>query len=128
MTTTLRIDDALKHDCDLVLDDIGLNLSCAITIFLKELTRRRAMPFAVRASNAQGYVIADPQIAVAQGALSGRYREKQQRDGVRLAAGCAAAKEAIAELRASAAGGGHEWTQEEIDAEIAAARASRATN
>ena len=49
MTTTFRIDDGLKNDCDAILDNIGLNMSSAITIFLKELSRRRAMPFELRA-------------------------------------------------------------------------------
>lgn len=55
MTTTLRIDEGLKKECDSVLDDIGLNLSCAITIFLKELARRRAIPFELRADSVPGY-------------------------------------------------------------------------
>lgn len=55
MTTTFRIDDRLKNDCDAILDSIGLNMSCAITIFLKELSRRRAMPFELRADTPEGY-------------------------------------------------------------------------
>lgn len=51
MITTLRIEDDLKRTCDSVLDDIGLNLSSAINIFLKELARRRAVPFELRASD-----------------------------------------------------------------------------
>lgn len=54
MTTTFRIDDGLKTECDAILDSIGLNMSCAITIFLKELARRRAMPFELRADSSLG--------------------------------------------------------------------------
>ena len=50
MITTLRIEDDLKRECDSVLDDIGLNFSSAINVFLKELARRRAVPFELRAS------------------------------------------------------------------------------
>ena len=62
MTTTFRIDDELKNECDAILDDIGLNMSSAITIFLKELSRRRAMPFELRADPkiAQVHVSLDP--------------------------------------------------------------------
>ena len=35
MTTTLRIDDNLKRDCEVVLEDLGLSMSGAVTLFLK---------------------------------------------------------------------------------------------
>lgn len=40
MTTTLRIDDELKRDCDSVLKEIGLSFSNAVTPFLRQVVRR----------------------------------------------------------------------------------------
>ena len=49
MTTTLRIDDDLKRDCDSVLQEIGLSFSGAVTLFLRQVVRTRSIPFALRA-------------------------------------------------------------------------------
>ena len=35
MTTTLRIDDTLKRECDKVFDELGLNMTSAVTVFLR---------------------------------------------------------------------------------------------
>ena len=35
MTTTIRIDDALKGESEKVLADLGLSMSGAVTLFLK---------------------------------------------------------------------------------------------
>ena len=47
MTTTLtmRIDEALKSEAEEVFEDIGLNLSSAITCFLKKCVSMGGMPF-----------------------------------------------------------------------------------
>lgn len=47
MTTTLRIDDKLKMDCDSVFDDLGINMTSAITLFLKQVVRTRGIPFEI---------------------------------------------------------------------------------
>ena len=47
MTTTLRIDDKLKTDCDAVFDDLGINMTSAITLFLKQVVRTRGIPFEI---------------------------------------------------------------------------------
>ena len=47
MTTTLRIDDALKQDCDAIFEDLGLSLSGAVTLFLRQVVKQRAIPFAI---------------------------------------------------------------------------------
>ena len=39
MTTTLRIDDELKRDCDSGLKEIGLSFSNAVTPFLRQVVR-----------------------------------------------------------------------------------------
>ena len=44
-TFTMRIDEALKADAEEVFDDIGLNLSSAITSFLKKAVAVGGMPF-----------------------------------------------------------------------------------
>ena len=50
MTTTLRVDDGLKRECDAVLADIGLSFSAAVNIFMREITRSGAFPFQLRSS------------------------------------------------------------------------------
>ncbi|MBR0198332.1 MAG: type II toxin-antitoxin system RelB/DinJ family antitoxin [Kiritimatiellae bacterium] len=47
MATTLRIDDALKSDCEAVLEDLGLSMTGAITLFLKQVAKQRAIPFVI---------------------------------------------------------------------------------
>jgi len=49
MTTTLRIADDLKRECDIVLEDLGLNMTTAITAFLKQVVRTRTIPFIIGA-------------------------------------------------------------------------------
>lgn len=50
MTTTLRIDDNLKADCDIVFDNLGINMTSAITLFLKQVVRTQGIPFEVSCS------------------------------------------------------------------------------
>ena len=47
MTTTLRIDDDLKRDCDKVFEELGLNMTSALTVFLKQVVRTRTIPFII---------------------------------------------------------------------------------
>ena len=97
MTTTLRLNDSLKKDCDAVLDDIGLSFSAAVTIFMREVVRTGAIPFQLRSSR-----------------------------GVERKVGRHHFMDAIQRIRAqSAVIHDHEWTMEEIDAEIAASRKER---
>lgn len=97
MTTTLRLNDSLKKDCDAVLDDIGLSFSAAVTIFMREVVRTGAIPFQLRSSRSIER-------------KAGRYRFM----------------DAVQRIRAkSAINHDHEWTMEEIDAEIAASRKER---
>ena len=56
MTTTLRIDDKLKADCDIVFDDLGINMTSAITLFLKQVVRTRGIPFEI---SCMPYIIND---------------------------------------------------------------------
>ena len=41
----VRIDDDIKSNAEKTLDDIGLSMSSAITIFLKTVVREHRIPF-----------------------------------------------------------------------------------
>lgn len=100
MTTTLRIDDDLKRDCDAVFEELGLNMTSAVTVFLKQVVRSRSIPF----------IIGSTLSAAEQRRLDGnRLWEAMERD-----------------RKARVARDEREWTMDEIDAEIAAARRERA--
>ena len=102
MTTTLRIDDTLKRECDKIFDELGLNMTSAVTVFLRQVVRTRTIPF----------IIGERQPSAA---LSNR-----QLDGQR-------AWEIFERSRLERiAKGEREWTMDEIDEEIAAARRERA--
>ena len=104
MTTTLRIDDNLKRDCELIFDDLGLSMAGAVTIFLKQVVKQRGIPFAITCGQAH---------PVDNGGAYGNLRER----GV-------AAMRYAAEMRATT---DREWTMAEVDAEIAACRRERRT-
>lgn len=46
---SFRIDEDVKRSAERALDDMGLTLSGAITIFLKKVSRERRIPFEVSA-------------------------------------------------------------------------------
>lgn len=92
MVTTMRIDDALKRDSDAIFSDLGLNMSSAITIFLKQVVRTKGIPFELKCGS--------PDVTVSR---------EQVREAVRA-------------MRASS---DREWNEDEVNAEIAAARRSR---
>ena len=103
MTTTLRIDDGLKRDCDAIFDDLGLSMAGAVTIFLKQVVKQRGIPFAITCDrqSPMDYMVR---------------REVSLSERGRIA------KQFAAEMRE---GCEREWTMEDIDAEIAAARKDR---
>ena len=43
-TTTMRIDPKLKERANEVFDDLGLNMSTAVNMFLKAVVREQGMP------------------------------------------------------------------------------------
>lgn len=45
MTTTMRIDDDLKRESEIVFQDIGLNMTSAVTLFLRQVVKQRGIPF-----------------------------------------------------------------------------------
>ena len=46
---SLRVDDEVKHNAEIILDDIGLSMSTAINIFLKTVVRENRIPFELSA-------------------------------------------------------------------------------
>lgn len=45
----IRVDDNLKKQAEIVLSDLGMTLSTATTIFLKQVVRYNGIPFELRA-------------------------------------------------------------------------------
>ena len=101
MTTTLRIDDTLKRECDKVFDELGLTMTSALNVFLRQVVRTRTIPF----------IIGECPPANAS--------ESRKLDGKHF-------WEIFERGRAERfAKGEREWTMDEIDEEIAAARRER---
>ena len=46
-TVNIRMDEDLKRDFDSVCEELGLNMSTAITIFAKKMSREKRIPFDV---------------------------------------------------------------------------------
>jgi len=46
-----RIDPGLKHSVEQILDDLGLNMTQAITIFFKQVELQQGLPFDVKIPN-----------------------------------------------------------------------------
>ena len=105
MTTTLRRDDVLKRNCDDVFGRLGISMSSAITVFLKQVVRTQRIPFEISCAE----YIDNRNIAEQQRTL--RRRE------------ALAALEAI--RRDRIVRDEKEWTLAEINAEISAARSDR---
>ena len=103
MTTTLRIDDGLKRDCEAIFDDLGLSMAGAVTIFLKQVVKQRGIPFAIMCDKQPtvGYY-ANPSATLAErGSIAQRYAGEMRDANER------------------------EWSMDEIEAEIKAARRER---
>jgi len=43
----VRMDDDLRNKADVILDELGLTMSSAINIFIKQLVRQGGLPFAL---------------------------------------------------------------------------------
>jgi DNA-damage-inducible protein J len=78
-----RVDAQLKAEASAVLDAIGLEMSDAIRLFLKQVVRRRGMPFPIRR----------PQVRVASPKhLWSMKRRSQKQDHAMMAKGDAPAE------------------------------------
>ena len=103
MTTTLRIDDGLKRDCEAIFDDLGLSMAGAVTIFLKQVVKQRGIPFAVTCNKQPAVAyFTNPAASLAERGRIARRFASEMRD----------ANE-------------REWSMDEIDAEIKAVRRER---
>ena len=51
-TLTIRVDNDLKDEASAILEDMGLNLTSGITVFLKTVVREKKIPFEIKTSNA----------------------------------------------------------------------------
>lgn len=49
ISTSIKIDQDLKKESQALFDSLGLNLSSAITLFLKQAVREQAIPFRIGA-------------------------------------------------------------------------------
>lgn len=47
VNVTVRIDEELKKQADLLFNDLGMSLSTAFNIFLRQSVREQQMPFAI---------------------------------------------------------------------------------
>ena len=45
----IRVDDTLKKQAEMVFADLGISLSAATTMFLKQVVRHNGIPFELRA-------------------------------------------------------------------------------
>ena len=50
-TLTIRVDNNLKDEASAILEDMGLNLTSGITVFLKTVVREKKIPFEIKISN-----------------------------------------------------------------------------
>jgi DNA-damage-inducible protein J len=45
----IRIDDTLKEEADHLFEELGMNISTAFTIFIRQTLRQRGIPFTITA-------------------------------------------------------------------------------
>lgn len=45
----IRVDDTLKKQAEMIFSDLGITLSAATTMFLKQVVRHNGIPFELRA-------------------------------------------------------------------------------
>lgn len=68
----IRVDDTLKQQAELIFSDLGLSLSSATTIFLKQVVRCNGIPFELRA---------DPFYSAENQARLSESKERMEKDG-----------------------------------------------
>ena len=49
-TLSMRVDETLKKNFDMICDDFGFTSTAAITVFMKAVVRERRIPFEIKAS------------------------------------------------------------------------------
>jgi addiction module RelB/DinJ family antitoxin len=50
---SIRIDDSLREQTDIILGELGLNISAAVNIFARQIVRSRGIPFPLTLSEQQ---------------------------------------------------------------------------
>jgi DNA-damage-inducible protein J len=95
---SIRIERGLKDEADRVFNALGMNLTTAITVFIRQAVRQRKIPFEITLTSSLGITM--------QEAMSASERIWQ----------------------ASIQNGTDKLTMDDIDAEIKAARKERKTN
>ncbi|AKC83411.1 hypothetical protein IMCC26134_12705 [Verrucomicrobia bacterium IMCC26134] len=69
----IRIPDQLRHEADLVLADIGLDMPTAVRLYLAKIVQTRSIPFTLTASS----LPAEP--AATEGVTQGQIDEVEAR-------------------------------------------------
>ncbi len=64
----VRVDERLKKDAEILFADLGLNMSSAITVFLKSAVDYNGIPFEIRRVN-RGNTVSDDEILSVSGKL-----------------------------------------------------------
>jgi DNA-damage-inducible protein J len=52
-TLTIRIDDDIKHDAEILFNKLGFSLSGVINVFFRQAIREQAIPFPIRVKTAE---------------------------------------------------------------------------
>lgn len=50
-TINIRVDDALKNKTENILSELGLNMTTALTLYLKAIVRIKGIPFSIELPN-----------------------------------------------------------------------------
>ena len=50
---SIRIDDSVKEKASAIFDELGINMSSAVNIFLKQVIRRGCLPFEMTTESSQ---------------------------------------------------------------------------
>lgn len=50
-TINIRVDDALKNKTENILSELGLNMTTALTLYLKAIVRTKGIPFSIELPN-----------------------------------------------------------------------------
>ena len=97
---SIRIDRNLKDEADQIFNEMGMNLTTAITIFVRQAVRQKKIPFEIALDTSYGRSVS---LADARAAAE-RIWENAEKNGT------------------------SDMSMEDIDAEIKAARAERKAN
>ena len=62
VNVTIRMDEQLKAQADELFADLGLSLSSAITMFVKQTVRERRIPFEIKRATAPIQMAADSSV------------------------------------------------------------------